>query len=148
MKKHYPVLRSVVWGMCAYHLFLGCTLNGPGNWISTVLTHLLGATRIPDASALFAGRMLGVYLIVFGLGLGLAAWNPIKNRALLSLGAILVVIRGIQRLVQFQDLETALGIPASTNWTAVAILWAFGVTLVFFRYRVFKEMRQSGLAAE
>ena len=148
MQKKFLVLRGVVWLVCVYHVLLGVALNSPVSCITWVATHLLGATKMPDASALFLARMLGTYLIVFGIGMGLAAWNPVKNRALLSLGAILVVLRVVQRLVQVGDLQQAIGISTVGNWTTVVVLFAFAAVLAFFRYCVYQQMHKSGAGEE
>jgi hypothetical protein len=148
MKKHL-VLRGVVWLVCLHHLVLGIVLNCPVESIRWTTQALLGATKLPDASALFLARMLGTYMIVLGIGMGLAAWDPVKNRALLSLGAILVALRGLQRLVQADDLQSALGISSGSNWTTVLIILAFGAVLAFFRFRVYQDMhRADGRFAE
>lgn len=148
MQKKYVVLRGVVWLVCLYHILLGITLNCPVKCITWVATNALGATKMPDGSALFLARMLGTYLIVFGIGMGLAAWNPVKNRALLTLGAILVVLRTLQRLVQVGDLQEAIGISTGSNWATVAVLLAFAAALAFFRYCVYQQMHKPGDAAE
>ncbi len=141
MQKKHAFLRGVVWVMCIYHIFLGITLNCPVGFIEWTTTHILGASRLPDSSALFVARMLGTYLIVLGIGMGVAAWNPVKNRALLTIGSILVILRSIQRIVQSVDLEQALGISSGNNWITIIILLAFAAVLIFFRYRIYNEMR-------
>ncbi len=139
MQKKYLVLRSVVWLMCLYHVVVGIVLNCPVDVISFAMTHLMGATKIPDSSALFPARMLGTYMIVFGLGLGAAAWNPVKNRAILTVGVVLVLLRAAQRLLQAQDLSQALGVSSRTNWTAILILILFAATLAFFRFKLYRD---------
>ena len=88
---------------------------------------------MPDSSALFLARMLGGYMLCFGVGMGLAAWDPVKNRSILSLGAGLVVLRSIQRIVQADTLQETLGLSSQANWTAIVILLVFAVFLVAFR---------------
>jgi hypothetical protein len=144
MQKKYVALRGVVWLVCLYHISLGVTLNCSVKCMTWVATNALGATKMPDASALFLARMLGTYLIVFGVGMGLAAWNPVKNRALLTLGAMLVILRTVQRLLQAGDLQEALGISAGSNWATITALLVFAAVLVFFRYCVYQEMHNSG----
>ncbi len=143
MQNKHAVLRGVVWLVCLYHILLGITLNCPVNCITWVATNALGATKMPDASALFLARMLGSYLIVFGIGMGLAAWDPIKNRALLTVGAILVVLRTLQRVVQVDDLRDAVGISTGGNWTTVIVLLVFAFVLAYFRYCVYQDMCKS-----
>ena len=109
-EKKYFWLRGVVWFVCLYHAALGVVLNSPVAWIEGGTASLLGATRMPDVSALFLARMLGTYLIAIAIAAGLAAWDPIKNRAILSILAILTALRCLQRVLQASDLEQTLGI--------------------------------------
>ena len=139
VENRYVGLRIVTGVVCVYHVLLGVVLNMPVASIASIAEHLLGATRMPDASALFLARMLGVYLIVFGLGMGAAAWNPMKNRTLLTLGAILVAMRAVQRCFQAGDLQTSLGIESGTNTITILILVVFAIALALFRLKLFKE---------
>ncbi|MFC1643609.1 hypothetical protein ACFL1F_00835 [Chlamydiota bacterium] len=140
MKKRYLVLRAGVWIICVYLVLLGLILNGPVKGITYAATNFLGASKMPDASALFLARMLGAYLVVFGIGMGIAAWNPIKNRALLTLGAILLVLRSIQRLVCLTDLQNTLGISTGHNWMTVVLVLLFAIFLMYFRFRLYHDM--------
>ncbi len=147
MQRKYLAFRSVVWFVCCYHVLLGIVLHCPPEWIRWVATHCLGASQLPPVSALFLARMLGAYLIFFGIGMGLAAWNPNKNRALLTLGAILVLFRSVQRIAQADTLQETLGLSAATNWTTIIILWLFAVVLLLFRLQLYRE-RQTECQAD
>ncbi len=140
LKRNPMFLKAIVWVVCVYHVALGIVLNAPVTWLSSVLRHCLGATQMPDASALFAARMLGTYMLAFGISMGLAAWNPVKNRALLTVGVLLVAARAVQRLVQADDLGQALGITPSSNGIAIGVLIVFAVALAGFRFRLYREM--------
>jgi len=140
MENKYLVLRGVTWFVAVYHVALGVVLNCPVPWIDWTACHLLGATKLPDASALFLARMLGCYLAAFGLAAGLAAWDPVKNRAILSVVVILTVLRSIQRVLQASDLEQTLGIAPRSNWTMVAVPLVFAAILLYFRWRVYRDM--------
>jgi len=140
MQNQYKVLRVIAGLVAAYHLLLGMLLNGPVNWITAVATHVLGATRMPDASALFLARMLGTYLIVFGIGMVLVVWNPVKNRVLLTLGAIVAALRAVQRLAQADDLSQSLGISCGGNWATIVMLLAIAAVLLFLRLQLHRNM--------
>jgi hypothetical protein len=139
MDKKYLGLKVLVGFIGAYHLFLGLVLNMPVEVISWIATNLLGATDLPDASALFPARMLGSYMLVFGIGMALVVWDPVKNRALLSLGAILIVLRCFQRVFQPEDLKLALGITAQASWGTVVALLVVATLLLVFRFRLYRE---------
>ena len=141
MQKKYVCLKAVVWVIGVYHVALGIILNGPADLISSTMSHCLGATKMPDASVWFSARMLGTYMLVFGIGMGIAAWNPIKNRAILTVGVILASCRALQRLVQADDLNQALGVSAAANWTTIAVLMVFAGVLAFFRFKLWQDMK-------
>ncbi len=127
--------------MTVYHLLLGIVLNCPVEVISWVAVNLLGASHLPDATALFPARMLGTYMIVFGLGMALVAWDPVKNRALLSLGAILVIARSLQRIFQADDLQIALGVPPQANWGTIVALLVIAMLLIVFRINLHRDLK-------
>ena len=141
MENKYILLRSVTWFVCIYHFLLGVVLNCPVPWIEWTASHLLGATKMPDPSALFLARMLGGYLMAFGLIAGLAAWDPIKNRSNLSVVVILTMFRSLQRVLQADDLEQTLGITPRSNWTMIVVPLAFAAILLYFRYRIYVDMK-------
>ncbi len=146
MARNYTFLRAILWIVCLYHVLLGILLSLPGDWLIDVAEGILGVTKAPTEQALFVGRILGVYMGVFGIGMGVAAWNPIKNRALLSVGAILVVVRSVQRVLQADYLEDAFGVATGRNWTMVVVLLAFAAAIALFRWRVYVDMRSSEVA--
>lgn len=141
MKNKYVWLRGVTWFVCVYHASLGVVLNCPVPWIEWMSSHLLGATKMPDDSVLFLARMLGTYLLAFGLVAGLAAWDPIKNRAFLSVVVILIVVRSLQRMLQASDLEQTLGVSAGANWRMVVVPLFFAAVLLYFRFRIAGDMK-------
>ncbi|OVE75560.1 hypothetical protein BVX97_04015 [bacterium E08(2017)] len=142
MNKKYLGFRAVVWVVAVYHVLLGITLSCPVPVIEVVTKGVLGATKMPDASSLFLARMAGAYLLVFGIGIGLAAYDPIKNRALLSLGAIVVVLRVLQRAFQLGDLQMALGISTGTNWITVGVMMSLAIVLLVFRFKLLSDMKK------
>jgi hypothetical protein len=141
MQRQYTCLKAVVWLVCVYHVTLGIVLNAPVGIISSTLTQCLGATKMPDASSLFAARMLGTYMLVFGIGMGIAAWNPVKNRALLTVGVLLVTGRALQRLYQADDLYQALGVSPAANWATIAVLMGIAGALAFFRFKLWQALK-------
>lgn len=143
MQKNYFFLRGVTWFISVFHVIFGVVLNASPKTIVWFLTNVLGATKMPEASVLFLARALGTYMIVFGIGMGIAAWNPIKNRALLTVGAILVGLRAIQRIIQAADLEQMLGITSGKNLLTIGILFALAAILVVFRMKLYQDMKNA-----
>lgn len=142
MKHIYPVFRSILWIICIYHVAIGVILNLPADQLKHLLEIVFGTTKNLTSQALFIVRILGIYMLIFGIGMGLAAWDPIKNRALLSCGAILIAIRALQRLLQADYLAEAFGIASERNWIMAIILAGFAVVIIAFRIKLFAKMKK------
>jgi hypothetical protein len=143
MQKNYFVLRGVTWFISVFHVIFGIVLNTSPKTIVWFVTNVLGATKMPESSVLFLARALGTYMIAFGIGMGIAAWNPIKNRALLTVGAILVGLRAIQRIIQAADLEQMLGISSGKNLLTIGILFVLAAILIYFRMKLYQDMKNA-----
>ena len=105
----YVLPRGILWMMCVYHVIVGIALNCPTEWVIWVAEHGFSMRKLPEESSIHIARMLGAYMIAFGVALGTAAWDPFKNRAILTIGVILAVTRCVQRFVTGAELEEALG---------------------------------------
>jgi hypothetical protein len=142
MKHQYPIFRSILWIICIYHVAIAVILNLPADQLKHLLEIVFGTSKPLSTQALFIVRILGIYMLIFGIGMGLAAWNPIKNRALLSCGAILIGIRALQRLLQADYLEEAFGVASERNWIMALILAGFAVVILAFRIKLFAKMKK------
>lgn len=140
----YTVLRVIAWCVCIYQVVLGIALNLPGSAVAAVAESVFGISKMPGEPTLIVARMLGAYMVAIGIGMGLAAWNPVKNRAFLSVGAILLGLRVVQRLVSFGDLQQVLGIAGSRNLTMIVVLAAFTACVIAFRLLLSRDMRADG----
>ena len=136
--------RGVVGFICIYNVLLGIIFNCPEGVIVGFTKMVLDYDGLPGAAMLFTVRLLGVYMIFFGAAMGLAAWNPVKNRAILTVGSIFLVLRALQRMVQAGQLELAFGITAQRNWIFIAMLMGFAMIVMTFRIKLYLEMRSSG----
>ena len=143
MKHKYPVFRSILWIICIYHVAIGVILNLPTDQLKHLLEIVFGTTKPLATQTLFIVPILGIYMLIFGIGMGLAAWDPIKNRALLTCGAILIGIRALQRLLQADYLEEAFGIASERNWIMAIILAGFAVVIITFRIKLFAKMKKA-----
>ena len=141
MGNRYLVPRGILWIMCVYHVVVGVALNCPPEWVAWVAENWFSITRLPGESSIHIARMLGVYMVAFGVALGTAAWNPVKNRAILTIGVLLAVTRFVQRLATGAQLEQALGIPQSHNIALFAPLIVFSIVLIVFRWHIYRQMK-------
>lgn len=144
MSNRYLVPRVILAIMAVYHVVVGVALNCPPEWVKWVAEQWFGISRLPDASSIHIARMLGVYMAAFGIALGTAAWNPVKNRSILTIGILLAAVRCVQRLATAGDLQASLGIPPASNIALIGPLALFTVVLIYFRWRIYLQMKGGG----
>lgn len=146
MKKHL-ILRVLAGIVGIYCILLGLCLNGPHTMIAGLATGFLDYELPEDSSLVFAARMIGVYMGFFGVTMGLVAWNPIRNRALLTVAVVLLVLRAIQRLVYFDELRVAFGISTQKNWGYVTTMVVLAALFLVFRLVLLRDMKTATPAA-
>ena len=147
MANKYLVPRIILGIMSVYHVVVGIALNCPVGWVKWVAETWFSIKQLPAESSIHIAHMLGVYMVAFGIALGTAAWDPVKNRAILTIGVILAVIRCIQRLATGAELEQALGIPQSHNLGLVVPLALFSIVLIAFRWQIYQKMKSGELTS-
>lgn len=140
MQKKYPAIRILLWFICVYHLVLGLCANLPAPQVQAAARLILGL-EIPDHPVVLQIlKPFGVYVMAFGCAMGMAAWNPVKNRALISLGIILFGLRLIQRLSDLQGVKENLGVSDARNWFTIGVVATFMLLLSILRWRLYHEM--------
>jgi|GEM_PF-1338385 hypothetical protein len=147
MNNKHTALRGLLWFICVYHVVLGLCANLPPSQVQAIAAALLGL-QLPDNAALFQLlKPFGVYVMVFGVAMGIAAWNPVKNRALISLGVVLFALRLIQRLVDLDGVQQNLGVTSDRNWATIATVAVFTLLLAVLRWKLHREMHHNTAAA-
>lgn len=144
----YTILRAIAWCVGGYQVALGIALNLPGSSVARVAEFVFGISKMPGEPTLLVARMLGAYMLAIGVGMGLAAWNPVKNRAFLSVGAILLGLRVVQRLVSLGDMQEVLGIAGGRNLAMIGVLAAFTACVIGFRLLLLRDMRAGGATTD
>lgn len=147
MKGKYLAYRALLWIIGGYHILVGALFNGPQALLIKAGKTIGGVTVMPDAGVFYLAKPFGIYLIAFGVAMWMAAWNPVKNRSLISLAVILFGLRIAQRLMTFGQTVALFGISAGRNWTMIAIVAAFCAVLVCFRVALLEEMREDAGSA-
>jgi hypothetical protein len=140
MNNKYTALRGLLWFICLYHVFLGICANLPAPQVQAVGAALFGL-HLPDNPALFQLlKPFGVYVTVFGVMMGVAAWNPVKNRALITVGVVLFALRLLQRLTDLDGVQQNLGVASGRNWATIATVAAFTLLLATLRWKLYRDM--------
>lgn len=147
MNNNYPVLRALLWFICVYHVCLGIAANLPPDQVRATAAAVFGV-QLPDNPALFQLlKPFGAYGFVFGVMMGVAAWNPIKNRALISIGVVLFAVRLLQRLVNLENTQQYLGVTEARNWATIVTVSVFAGLLAVLRWKLYRDMRATEPAA-
>jgi heme A synthase len=90
-------------------------------------------TMTPELN--YVRKPLGIYVAMFGALLLYAATDPVRHRAVITWGALLLLGRGVQRLLITGELHEVFGIPMGLNVLHCAYLIALAVTLLVLRPR-------------
>lgn len=142
MKTSYGPWRCVLWLICLYHVVVGTACFLPVENVQAAAGTILGLT-LPDEPALYQViKSFGVYALAFGVMMGVAAWNPVKNRALISIGVVLFTLRVAQRAFNLEEMQAGLGVDASRNIGTLVVVAILGGVLTWFRWVILRDMRR------
>jgi len=140
----YSGWKVLLWFISVYHVVAGGMLFFSGEMAIRTLNSLSG-TRITGSPELgIAGEILACYLLAFGIMMGVAAWNPVKNRALISVGLVLFGLRLFQRIVFADKTMQVMQIPSAKYWGAAGIVAILSLLMGIFRWRLYRDMHGAG----
>ena len=88
-------------------------------------------TMTPELN--YARKPLGIYVAMFGALLLYTIVDPVRYRAVVTWGALLLIGRGVQRLLIAGELHDLFAIPFERNLVHVVYLCALGTTLLVLR---------------
>ena len=117
--------------MCAFHLLVGLSLNvdvGLREWVGSSLYN----ARVDWSDGQFAYIMkpLGAFMMALGAMAAMAARNPLGNRPIIIGFAILFTMRGLQRLLFMNEIESVFAIPASRSLLQMVVMLSLALGLV------------------
>jgi len=141
MNKKLLPYRMLAGFVGVYHIMLGLLLLVSGEMAINAAKSMAGMTIIANPQFGVIGEILACYFIAFGLMMGLAAWNPIKNRSLITIGLVLFVLRLLQRIVFADKTMEVFQISSTRYWAAFVIVLIISVILGFFRIMIYKETK-------
>jgi len=140
MKQKHLFLRGLLWMIATYHIVIGLLAIFSREGV-VVGANILAAYQVDAGESFFyIIKPFGVYLIAFGASMVAAAWNPSKNRAIISIGVVLFGIRVIQRIIFASVTQEVFKVSAGRNAVTIAIVAGFALALAFFRWKLYQEM--------
>lgn len=140
MRSRYTFWQVILWIVATYHMLIGLLLLFSGELSIRALKAFAGATIEGSPQLGIAGEILGCYILTFAVMMGVAAWNPVKNRSLLMIGLILIVLRIFQRTFFAEKVIEVFHVPSANYWMATAVAAILGLLLGVFRLKIYRDM--------
>jgi hypothetical protein len=140
MKRPYAVWQVLLWIIALYHGAIGLILLGSGDQALKLAKSLAGMTLTGSPELGIIGEIFGCYLLAFALLMAAAAWNPVKNRAAVTIGLLLFVLRVVQRVVFAEKVMTVFQIPPVNYWVYGGVVLLLGGALGVFRWKLYRDM--------
>lgn len=143
VQEKHTALRGLLWLIGFYHVACGLIPNLFSNQIPALAERLAGMKLKAAPEFIALAKPFGVYAIAFGVMMGVAAWNPVKNRALISIGVILFVLRIVQRLAGLDEATQVFGVTPGRSMGTIAIVACFAIALAWLRFRLYQDMHRN-----
>lgn len=147
MQQKHTGLRVLLWVICLYHVACGLVPNLFPGQVQALAERLAGMKIQAEPEFIALAKPFGVYAIAFGVMMGLAAWNPVKNRALISVGIILFALRILQRLAGLEEASQVFGVAPGRSMGMIAVIACFAVALAWLRFRLYRAMHPGKTAS-
>ena len=132
--KYLALLRLLLLGVCLAHLGLGLGLTFSPDLPKTVAPWY-GATQVNwTPQFLYILKPIGAYMIAMGLLAAVATLSPRKHTAIVLSIGVLLILRGLQRVLFQQDIVEAFGVSAARNLVNAGLFAGLGVLLIVLRF--------------
>ena len=140
MEASYGLWRAIPAIVGVYHLVVGLVLMFSGEAAIRAAKVFGGMTVVGSPEMGIVGEILACYVLAFGAMMLVAAYDPVKNRACLSIGVTLCALRVLQRLLYGSKLMSVFQMDAGHYWSSLAIVTVLGIGLALFRWRLFQAL--------
>src|SRR6185503_4870305 len=109
------LLKVALWITCAFHILVGLSLNldiGLKEWVGSSLYSAQVDWSQPQF--VYILKPLGAFMFILGLMAAIAARNPLPNKLIVYGFALLWLVRSLQRIIFWQEIENAFAIPTGS----------------------------------
>ncbi|MFC1695251.1 hypothetical protein ACFL1C_03895 [Pseudomonadota bacterium] len=127
--KLHLALQILLWGICAFNVFIGIGLNISPDFPQLVAGYY-GAEVSWTPAFLYIIKPLGAFMIAIGILAGVAARHPLEHSAIIYGVAVLFLLRGLQRLVFQDEIAVAVNIDSIRNIGNAVFFLVLAVFLV------------------
>ena len=124
-------LSLFLWIVCAFHVFVGLSLNvdiGLKEWVGGTLYN--ATVNWSDGQFAYIMKPLGAFMIALGVMAAMAARDPLGHRSIILGFAVLFTMRGLQRLLYMREIESVFAIPANRSMVQMVVMLALALGLV------------------
>ena len=122
---------------CFYHVGEGIIATIGGELVAKIAAFGYGLSlarltpMTPQLTVLF--RFIGAFCLAFGVAMGFAAINPVKNKAIIYSGIVFFAVRAFDRIVFANVLREAFDVSAGRNLISLVIVFTMLFGLLIFR---------------
>src|SRR5919108_963466 len=123
MNSNVAWLSRCLWIVCAFHVLIGLSLNvdlGFKEWVGGTLYS--AQVDWSDGQFAYILKPLGAFMIALGVMAAMAARDPLGHRSIIIGFAVLFTMRGLQRLVFMNEIESVFAIPASRSLVQMVVM--------------------------
>ena len=129
------ILKLLLWDMCLYHVFLGIIGLIYGKKLEFIASSIFNLSLTITPQILSLIKPLAAYITVFGIMMGIAAYDPKRFRPIIYAGLVVLFFRLLQYLfIIFQDFQGSASRPTQTYGLMFVVIFT-GLAFVFLLYQ-------------
>ena len=131
------LLKVALWITCAFHILVGLSLNLPfevglKEWVGSGLYN--AQVDWSQLQFVYILKPLGAFMFILGLMAAIAARNPLPNKLIVYGFVLLWLVRSLQRIIFWQEIQNAFVIPTASLMSGTIFVFLSGVLLLVLLY--------------
>jgi hypothetical protein len=123
-------LKALLWLVCITHVLSGIAGIASPAIALEVARVFYGATLELTPVSIHLLRIIGAYMLMMGVLGAVAAYDPDRNRPIITTLAILLLIRVLQRVFLAGEIHETFGISYNRIWFQAAYFAAIAIALL------------------
>jgi hypothetical protein len=129
------LLKVALWITCAFHVIVGLSLNldiGLKEWVGSSLYNAQVDWSQPQF--VYILKPLGAFMFILGVMAAIAARNPLRNKLMVYGFVLLWLIRSLQRLIFWGEIQDAFAISSGSMISGTIFVFLSGALLLVLLY--------------
>ena len=132
---YMQILKLLLWDMSVYHIFLGLIGLIYGKQLEYIASSIFNLSLTITPQILSLIKPLAAYITVFGIMMGIAAYDPRRFRPIIYAGLVVLFFRLLQYLfIIFQDFQGSANRPTQTYGLMFVVIFT-GLAFIFLLYK-------------